>query len=192
MVERCSCRSTVNNIPRGHIRELKFIHTPNCPFQVMWVLFWMWLSVGETGFLHIRHFSPSISERGQDREKSCACMSTHTPLCHLLSHTSTESRTCAHIFTSGPLMLSQECEREVETGCNFVLNRKSNNCGFSNWICFLFACHATFPFHTTLTTFLAWSRWALRLMSSTFSDESMQQHKNNTTGQNTKEYLRNN
>ncbi|XP_053189213.1 chemokine (C-X-C motif) ligand 12a (stromal cell-derived factor 1) [Scomber japonicus] len=35
MVERCSCRSTVNNLPRGHIRELKFIHTPNCPFQVI-------------------------------------------------------------------------------------------------------------------------------------------------------------
>uniref|UniRef100_A0A3B3CZQ4 Chemokine (C-X-C motif) ligand 12a (stromal cell-derived factor 1) n=1 Tax=Oryzias melastigma TaxID=30732 RepID=A0A3B3CZQ4_ORYME len=35
LVERCSCRSTVNNIPKGYIRELKFIHTPNCPFQVI-------------------------------------------------------------------------------------------------------------------------------------------------------------
>lgn len=37
LVERCYCRSTVSNLPRGYIRELRFIHTPNCPFQVMWV-----------------------------------------------------------------------------------------------------------------------------------------------------------
>ncbi|KAG7236351.1 hypothetical protein INR49_001048, partial [Caranx melampygus] len=35
LVERCYCRSTVNNLPRGYIRELRFIHTPNCPFQVI-------------------------------------------------------------------------------------------------------------------------------------------------------------
>ncbi|XP_047459625.1 chemokine (C-X-C motif) ligand 12a (stromal cell-derived factor 1) [Mugil cephalus] len=35
LVERCYCRSTVNTLPRGFIRELKFIHTPNCPFQVI-------------------------------------------------------------------------------------------------------------------------------------------------------------
>ncbi|KAM9364153.1 chemokine (C-X-C motif) ligand 12a (stromal cell-derived factor 1) [Pholidichthys leucotaenia] len=35
LVERCHCRSTVNMLPRGYIRELKFIHTPNCPFQVI-------------------------------------------------------------------------------------------------------------------------------------------------------------
>ncbi|AWP14058.1 Stromal cell-derived factor 1 [Scophthalmus maximus] len=35
LVERCYCRSTVNNVPRGYIRELRFIHTPNCPFQVI-------------------------------------------------------------------------------------------------------------------------------------------------------------
>ncbi|XP_071377429.1 stromal cell-derived factor 1-like [Centroberyx affinis] len=35
LVERCYCRSTVNSLPRGIIRELKFIHTPNCPFQVI-------------------------------------------------------------------------------------------------------------------------------------------------------------
>ncbi|TMS04501.1 Stromal cell-derived factor 1 [Larimichthys crocea] len=35
LVERCYCRSTVNNIPRSYIRELRFIHTPNCPFQVI-------------------------------------------------------------------------------------------------------------------------------------------------------------
>ncbi|XP_038593392.1 chemokine (C-X-C motif) ligand 12a (stromal cell-derived factor 1) [Micropterus salmoides] len=35
LVERCYCRSTVNSVPRGYIRELRFIHTPNCPFQVI-------------------------------------------------------------------------------------------------------------------------------------------------------------
>lgn len=37
MMERCWCRSTVNTVPQRNIRELKFLHTPNCPFQVMWV-----------------------------------------------------------------------------------------------------------------------------------------------------------
>ncbi|KAJ3610806.1 hypothetical protein NHX12_022897 [Muraenolepis orangiensis] len=35
LVERCYCRSTVKSLPRGAARELKFIHTPNCPFQVI-------------------------------------------------------------------------------------------------------------------------------------------------------------
>ncbi|XP_034537081.1 chemokine (C-X-C motif) ligand 12a (stromal cell-derived factor 1) [Notolabrus celidotus] len=35
LVERCYCRSTVNSLPRSYIRELRFIHTPNCPFQVI-------------------------------------------------------------------------------------------------------------------------------------------------------------
>ncbi|XP_072293014.1 chemokine (C-X-C motif) ligand 12a (stromal cell-derived factor 1) [Eucyclogobius newberryi] len=35
LVERCYCRSTVNNLPRSYIRELRFIQTPNCPFQVI-------------------------------------------------------------------------------------------------------------------------------------------------------------
>ncbi|KAL3050273.1 hypothetical protein OYC64_012332 [Pagothenia borchgrevinki] len=35
LVERCYCRSTVNSLPRGYIRELRFIHSPNCPFQVI-------------------------------------------------------------------------------------------------------------------------------------------------------------
>ncbi|XP_020777142.1 chemokine (C-X-C motif) ligand 12a (stromal cell-derived factor 1) [Boleophthalmus pectinirostris] len=35
LVERCYCRSTVNNISKFHIRELRFIQTPNCPFQVI-------------------------------------------------------------------------------------------------------------------------------------------------------------
>uniref|UniRef100_A0AAX7UVE3 Chemokine (C-X-C motif) ligand 12a (stromal cell-derived factor 1) n=1 Tax=Astatotilapia calliptera TaxID=8154 RepID=A0AAX7UVE3_ASTCA len=35
LVERCYCRSTVNTVPRNYIRELRFIHTPNCPFQVI-------------------------------------------------------------------------------------------------------------------------------------------------------------
>uniref|UniRef100_A0A3Q2NX04 Chemokine (C-X-C motif) ligand 12a (stromal cell-derived factor 1) n=1 Tax=Fundulus heteroclitus TaxID=8078 RepID=A0A3Q2NX04_FUNHE len=35
LVERCYCRATVNSIPKGLIRELRFLHTPNCPFQVI-------------------------------------------------------------------------------------------------------------------------------------------------------------
>ncbi|KAM6916599.1 chemokine (C-X-C motif) ligand 12a (stromal cell-derived factor 1) [Xenentodon cancila] len=35
LVERCYCHTTVDSIPRGVIRELRFIHTPNCPFQVI-------------------------------------------------------------------------------------------------------------------------------------------------------------
>lgn len=108
LVERCYCRSTVNNLPRGYIRELRFIHTPNCPFQVMWVLFLMPALSGwqphhtntqncafssltlkhQTCFLLAGHFSPSISERWQAREKSCA----HTPLCHSFSLACTESK----------------------------------------------------------------------------------------------------
>ncbi|XP_029104709.1 chemokine (C-X-C motif) ligand 12b (stromal cell-derived factor 1) isoform X1 [Scleropages formosus] len=35
MLERCWCRSTLNTVPQRAIRELKFLHTPNCPFQVI-------------------------------------------------------------------------------------------------------------------------------------------------------------
>ncbi|KAL1005754.1 hypothetical protein UPYG_G00063550 [Umbra pygmaea] len=35
LVERCWCRSTLNTIPQRSIKELKFLHTPNCPFQVI-------------------------------------------------------------------------------------------------------------------------------------------------------------
>lgn len=35
LVERCWCRSTLNTVPQRSIRELKFLHTPNCPFQVI-------------------------------------------------------------------------------------------------------------------------------------------------------------
>ncbi|KAJ8014039.1 hypothetical protein DPEC_G00036110 [Dallia pectoralis] len=35
LVERCWCRTTVNTVPQRNIRELKFLHTPNCPFQVI-------------------------------------------------------------------------------------------------------------------------------------------------------------
>uniref|UniRef100_A0A8C7WPN7 Uncharacterized protein n=1 Tax=Oryzias sinensis TaxID=183150 RepID=A0A8C7WPN7_9TELE len=33
LVERCWCRSTLNTVPQRSIKELKFLHTPNCPFQ---------------------------------------------------------------------------------------------------------------------------------------------------------------
>ncbi|KAJ8264489.1 hypothetical protein GJAV_G00149740 [Gymnothorax javanicus] len=35
LVERCWCRSTHNIVPQRSIRELKFLQTPNCPFQVI-------------------------------------------------------------------------------------------------------------------------------------------------------------
>lgn len=95
LVERCYCRSTVSNLPRGYIRELRFIHTPNCPFQVMWVFRPAWMSDRrieshvstlawnhQRGFLVIGHFSPSISTRWQAREKDS--VHTHAPLS--LSH----------------------------------------------------------------------------------------------------------
>uniref|UniRef100_A0A3Q3XMH7 Stromal cell-derived factor 1 n=1 Tax=Mola mola TaxID=94237 RepID=A0A3Q3XMH7_MOLML len=35
LVERCWCRTTHNTVPQRSIKELKFLHTPNCPFQVI-------------------------------------------------------------------------------------------------------------------------------------------------------------
>ncbi|XP_028828897.1 chemokine (C-X-C motif) ligand 12b (stromal cell-derived factor 1) [Denticeps clupeoides] len=35
LVERCWCRSTLHTVPQRSIREIKFLHTPNCPFQVI-------------------------------------------------------------------------------------------------------------------------------------------------------------
>lgn len=102
LVERCHCRVTVNNIPKGYIRELRFIQTPSCPFQVMWVLLFytyiyklicILVLKHHIGFLFIGHFSPSISASWRAREKSCACMCTHTPLLSLtFTHTRTERK----------------------------------------------------------------------------------------------------
>ncbi|TNN57542.1 Stromal cell-derived factor 1 [Liparis tanakae] len=39
LVERCWCRSTLNTVPQRSIKELKFLHTPNCPFQVIHEIF---------------------------------------------------------------------------------------------------------------------------------------------------------
>lgn len=58
----------------------------------------------QTVFLLIGNFSPSISKMWQGREKSCACMCTHTPLCHSLSHTHAQRV----VFTTGRLMHPQE------------------------------------------------------------------------------------
>ncbi|XP_031175652.2 stromal cell-derived factor 1-like [Sander lucioperca] len=33
--ERCSCRSTLNTVPEHSVKALKFLNTPNCPFQVI-------------------------------------------------------------------------------------------------------------------------------------------------------------
>ncbi|KAF7688293.1 hypothetical protein HF521_014299 [Silurus meridionalis] len=35
LLERCWCRSTLNTVPQRSIREIKFLHTPHCPFQVI-------------------------------------------------------------------------------------------------------------------------------------------------------------
>ncbi|KAG9341108.1 hypothetical protein AGOR_G00114350 [Albula goreensis] len=35
LVERCWCRTTFKTVPLRSIRELKFLNTPNCPFQVI-------------------------------------------------------------------------------------------------------------------------------------------------------------
>ncbi|XP_026164744.1 chemokine (C-X-C motif) ligand 12a (stromal cell-derived factor 1) isoform X2 [Mastacembelus armatus] len=35
LVERCYCRAAAKNVPRSQIREIRFISTPNCPFQVI-------------------------------------------------------------------------------------------------------------------------------------------------------------
>ncbi|KAJ8248530.1 hypothetical protein GJAV_G00243000 [Gymnothorax javanicus] len=35
LVERCWCRTTVNTVPQRSIRELRFLHTPHCSFQVI-------------------------------------------------------------------------------------------------------------------------------------------------------------
>ncbi|XP_060767110.1 chemokine (C-X-C motif) ligand 12b (stromal cell-derived factor 1) [Neoarius graeffei] len=35
LLERCWCRSTLNTVPQRNIREIKFLHTPHCPFQVI-------------------------------------------------------------------------------------------------------------------------------------------------------------
>ncbi|KAK1802370.1 hypothetical protein P4O66_022027 [Electrophorus voltai] len=35
LVERCWCRATLHTVPQRSIREIKFLHTPNCPFQVI-------------------------------------------------------------------------------------------------------------------------------------------------------------
>lgn len=99
LVERCYCRSTVSNLPRGYIRELRFIHTPNCPFQVMWVL--RSTSVSDSpieshvstlawnhqrGFLVIGHFSPSISTRWQGQRKElCAHSRPSVTFTHMVT-----------------------------------------------------------------------------------------------------------
>uniref|UniRef100_A0A3Q3QYT3 Uncharacterized protein n=1 Tax=Monopterus albus TaxID=43700 RepID=A0A3Q3QYT3_MONAL len=59
LVERCYCRTTVNRVPRSFIRDLKFIHTPNCPFQVVCLN-------PETGWLH-HYLKNAIGRKKQSR-----------------------------------------------------------------------------------------------------------------------------
>ncbi|XP_015201921.1 chemokine (C-X-C motif) ligand 12a (stromal cell-derived factor 1) isoform X2 [Lepisosteus oculatus] len=33
--ERCWCRGTESFVPKSSVKQLKFLNTPNCPFQVV-------------------------------------------------------------------------------------------------------------------------------------------------------------
>lgn len=102
LVERCYCRSTVNNLPRGYIRELRFIHTPNCPFQVMWVLwdFYVDFSGGMISIMALKIqtcFAPcwtfltiNLREATGQRKELRVRVFAHAPLS--LAHTFTESK----------------------------------------------------------------------------------------------------
>lgn len=137
LVERCYCRSTVNSLPRGYIRELRFIHTPNCPFQVMWVWFWMPTQITALLFHHglkkSDRFSPLLdishhqSQRGDRPEKRVVHACVHTRPSATRFHTHAQKA-----FTTGPLTHPQEVEskREVDIGCSFVFNRKTIILGF--------------------------------------------------------------
>ncbi len=150
LVERCYCRSTVNNLPRGYIRELRFIHTPNCPFQVMWVLFLMpalsgWhphhTNTQNCAFssLTLKHqtfprrwtfLTINLREVTGQRKELC----THAPLSLVFARMHRKQV----VFTTGPLTHPQELlhlsvserEREVEIGRSFVFNRKAIVVGF--------------------------------------------------------------
>lgn len=100
LVERCYCRSTVSNLPRGYIRELRFIHTPNCPFQVMWVWALQWATAAQnhtSPFWHetirevfsLLDISHHQSPQDGRPEKRNVC--TRTPLCHFHTHARGES-----------------------------------------------------------------------------------------------------
>nr|AXF84162.1 chemokine ligand 12b [Ctenopharyngodon idella] len=53
LVERCWCRSTLNTVPQRSIREIKFLHTPSCPFQVI-----IWYYFSGLEFIKPNHLYP--------------------------------------------------------------------------------------------------------------------------------------
>lgn len=150
LVERCYCRSTVNSLPRGYIRELRFIQTPNCPFQVVWVcVLNSWFTVCVCVALpesYVFHPGPKTSDRfppcwtfltinlwevtGQIKEL-CMHVYTHAPLSLAFTHA---------VFTSGPSDTSTgsasfEYERTWTGGGNwmqvlFFFDRKAIIVGF--------------------------------------------------------------
>lgn len=147
-MERCYCRSTVNSLPRGYIRELRFIHTPNCPFQVMWVWVLLLTLVRMHPHKHIElhvilsglktadRFPPcwtfltiNLREVTGQRKEFSMHVYTHAPLSLVFTHMHREKDVC----TAGPLTHPQEMlhlsmserEKEVEIGCSFVFNRKA-------------------------------------------------------------------
>lgn len=149
LVERCYCRSTVNSLPRGYIRELRFIHTPNCPFQVMWVLFLLLFYCFTDWHPHKHvelHVVPGLKtsdrfppcwtfltinlwEATGQRKELCMHVYAHAPLSLASTHMHREQV----VFTASPLTHPQEVlhlsmserERKVEIGCSFVFNRKA-------------------------------------------------------------------
>lgn len=87
------------------------------------------------------------------RKELCMHVYAHAPLSLAFTHA---------VFTSGPPDASTgsapfEYERMWTGGGNWMqvlfFRQESNNCGFCNWVCFPFACHAAFPPHAVLTTF---------------------------------------
>ncbi|KAG9346115.1 hypothetical protein JZ751_007933 [Albula glossodonta] len=73
LVERCWCRNTHNSVPQRSIRELKFLQTPNCPFQV------------------IHPFHP-VSERRRGRSAGMRCVQPSS-LVAMSSHRIEEGKT---------------------------------------------------------------------------------------------------
>lgn len=98
LVERCYC-STVNNVPRGLIRELKFVHTPNCPFQVMWVFF------SVTGCSEC-HPHKHVSHPGLKTSDRFPLYTTFLTI-NLREATAQRKELCMHVYTHAPPSLSQ-------------------------------------------------------------------------------------
>lgn len=182
LVERCYCRATINTVPKPYIRELRFIQTPSCPFQVMWVLFFKcWLLVSDA---HTNASNPNVLHPGPPKKLSHRFPLYWTFLTiNLQEVTGRWKELCTHVYTHGPLSLAftqmhrekvvfttgwltrpqevlhlsmSKWEREEEIRCNpyFVY---SKNCVVCCWVCFSFTCHAAFPFSYCVNHHKSWS-----------------------------------